>query len=277
MNWLHCFWGVGVTLSPLIMSVSLSGGSWRTGYLTVAAVQGVLAFIMFASLPLWKRVTDKHKAADLEQAVAQTDIDGYEPVKADKRNLRKIKGVPAAALAFAIYCGMEYIIGVWGASYLINVHAMLPAKAAAFVSGYYGGIMAGRFIAGFLTAKLSNKFLIRCGIGIAALGALLLCIPAQSFALPGLMLIGLGFAPVFPCSIDSTKTRFGHQFAADIIGIQMGTAYVGAFISQLIVGFAATRTTFMIVSYVLLAMCAAFIAVSEYINRVTAKKAPVNV
>lgn len=263
MSWLHCFWGIGVTLSPLIMSLFLEQGSWRGGYRSTAIIQLCLAAVMFLSLPLWKRVAEKRRSVSVEIK---------EENASEKFNIIKERGVIFAALSLAIYCGMEYLVGVWGASYLVNIFDFAPAIAARYIAMYYGGIMVGRFVTGVLTVKLSNKILIRTGIIIAVIGIVMLLLPVKVLMLPGLLLIGLGYAPIFPCTIDSTKIRFNSKYSADIIGFQMGFAYVGAITFQLIVGFVATRTTFLILPFILLTLGVLLFIDVEHINRITSSK-----
>jgi fucose permease len=261
MSWLHCFWGVGVTASPLIMSIFLDGGTWRGGYRSVSYIQFALGAIMVMSLPLWKKV------------IAAVGVNDSPPPPAKKRrfNVLKERGAVFAALSLAIYCGMEYLVGVWGASYLVSIDSLSPATAARYVSMYFGGIMAGRFITGLLTMKFSNKTLIRIGIVCATVGSALLLQPFARLNLPGLLMIGLGFAPIFPCTIDSTKDRFNREYSADIIGFQMGFAYVGAFAIQLGAGYLATRTTFLVIPAALLLFNVLLFADVELVNKMTVK------
>lgn len=269
MSWLHCFWGVGVTISPLIMSVFLSGGGWRGGYQAMAIIQICLTAIMFLSLPLWKRVIALKKQDIKVELKPDSDI---EAPKREKFNVFKVKGVVFAAVSLSLYCGMEYLVGLWGASFLVNIHMITPAIAARYIALYYGGIMVGRFIVGIFTLKLSNKTLIRSGIVFALLGAIMLVIPVEELTLPALLLIGMGFAPIFPCSIDSTKSRFDSRYSADIIGFQMGFGYIGAFIFQLGLGYLATRTTFMVIPYALCIMCLLLFIDVEFLNRITSNQ-----
>lgn len=288
MSWLHGFWGIGVTLSPLIMSIFLERGGWRGGYMTMSYIQFSLAALMFVSVPLWKKVRKIHDRNslqiqdDLIKLESEKEKDNINqnignttevaPLsKKTKFNLFKEKGVLFAGFALAFYCGMEYIVGLWGASYLVNMRSLTPAIAARYISLYYGGIMAGRFLTGLLTIKLSNKILIRGGTICALLGFILLALPVPILALPALLLIGIGFGPIFPTSIDSTKTRFNPAYSADIIGFQMGFAYVGAFVAQLALGYAATRITWAIFPYVLVVMGAALFFCVEMVNLKTKK------
>lgn len=282
MSWLHGFWGIGVTLSPLIMSIFLEMGGWRGGYMTMSYIQFGLAAIMFVSLPLWRKVRAIHDKQDKaikdkeleknEKTVEEIDSETTPGEKKKRFNILKEKGVIFAGIALALYCGMEYIVGLWGASYLVNTRFLSPAVAARYVSLYYGGIMAGRFLTGALTLKLSNKILIRGGTVICLLGVVLLAIPLDVLALPGMLLIGIGFGPIFPTSIDSTKLRFNPKYSADIIGFQMGFAYIGAFIAQLTLGYVATRTTWTIFPYVLVAMAALLFISVEIVNFKTRNK-----
>lgn len=282
MSWLHGFWGIGVTLSPLIMSIFLEMGGWRGGYMTMSYIQFGLAAIMFVSLPLWRKVRAIHDKQDKaikdkeleknEKTVEEIDSETTPGEKKKRFNILKEKGVIFAGIALALYCGMEYIVGLWGASYLVNTRFLSPAVAARYVSLYYGGIMAGRFLTGALTLKLSNKILIRGGTVICLLGVVLLAIPLDVLALPGMLLIGIGFGPIFPTSIDSTKLRFNPKYSADIIGFQMGFAYIGAFIAQLSLGYVATRTTWTIFPYVLVAMAALLFISVEIVNFKTRNK-----
>ena len=58
VNFLHCFYGVGVTVSPYLMSLALSDNmNWRGGYKTVFFIQLTIAALSIISLPIWKRIS----------------------------------------------------------------------------------------------------------------------------------------------------------------------------------------------------------------------------
>ncbi len=254
MNWLHAFWGVGVTVSPLIMSLFLNGeaGNWRNGYRVVAFLQLLIAGIILLSLKKWKKVKDS------------TDADDDKP--AENKSLFeivKIKGVVTSVVSQGLYCSMEFILGTWGASYLVNVHALMPDEAAKWISLYWGGIMVGRFIAGFISLRASDNAIIRGGVSLSIIGMLLLALPLGKVSLVGLLLVGIGFGPVFPSILHSVPTRFGIKYSADITGIHMGGAYGIGFFVQLSFGFIATSTTFAITPFILLGLAALFFVFNE--------------
>ena len=72
MSWLHCFWGVGVTISPLIMAYFLKDSNWRGGYSTVGIIQFCIVAIILFSLPLWKKIEKKNTVENLDVAVKAT-------------------------------------------------------------------------------------------------------------------------------------------------------------------------------------------------------------
>lgn len=248
MNWLHCFWGLGVTVSPIIMSAFLGGSStWRSGYRVVALLQLAIALIVLLTLKKWNIKSDTDSPAEGQKK----DI----PEK-NLFQLLKIKGVMTSILSLGLYCSGEFLIGTWGATYAVNVFAVSPDEAAKWVSLYYGGIMLGRIVSGFISVKLSDNALIKSGMIIAAIGMIILLLPFGTTSLLGLLLIGFGFGPVFPSVLHSVPSRFGQDYSADITGYHMGGAYGIGFAFQLIYGYVASATTFKITPFVLLAFSA---------------------
>lgn len=246
MNWLHCFWGLGVTISPIIMSAFLGGeaGQWRGGYRVVAIMQFTIAIIVLFTLKKWNE--DK----------IEENNDIKKPDVPDKRliDLLRIKGVPTSILSLGLYCGAEFMLGTWGATFAVNVFAISPDEAAKWVSLYYGGIMLGRIISGFLSLKASDNTLIVGGVVAGLLGVVILALPLGKMSLLGFLLIGTGFGPIFPSVLHSVPARFGNDYSADITGYHMGGAYGIGFAVQLIYGYVASATTFKITPFILIAL-----------------------
>ncbi len=253
MNWLHCFWGIGVTVSPMIMSQFLTGetGSWRGGYRVVALMQLVIALVVLSTLPKWKGL-EGETSAESEDKANKSFFD-----------ILKTKGVITSIISLGLYCSMEFLLGTWGATYIVNTLALSPDTAAMWVSLYYGGIMVGRVISGFVSMKLNDNSLIRCGIAVAFLGIVILLLPIGSASLVGLLLIGCGFGPIFPSVLHSVPGRFGKAYSADITGYHMGGAYAIGFGAQLIYGFVASATTFKITPFVLIGLCSGLALFNE--------------
>lgn len=263
MNWLHAFWGVGVTISPLIMSVFLTGefGAWRNGYRVVALLQVTIAIIIAISLKKWRTIKENDETQETSNGNKKSLIE-----------ILKIKGVLTSLLSQGLYCSMEFLIGTWGASFLVHVHALQPDEAAKWVSLYFGGIMVGRFISGFISMKVNDNTMIRLGIVTSFVGMIILALPLGNISIAGLLLIGVGFGPIFPSILHSVPDRFGKEYSADITGFHMGGAYGIGFAIQLIFGFVATATTFNITPFVLLALCLCLFAANEITIKTLKKK-----
>ena len=213
MSWLHCMWGVGASLGPVIMGQALAGSGWQGGYRIIGILQVVLTVVLLFSLPLWK----------LPQ-----DAMGGEPFTPQHRSfpeLLKITGVPEVLVCFLCYCALESTAGMWASSYCTLVRGLDAQTAASWASLFYLGITAGRFVSGFLTMKMSDRNMIRLGQVLIALGILLVLLPAGNNVLfVGLILIGLGCAPVYPCIIHETPVNFGRELSMSMTGLQMAFA-----------------------------------------------------
>ena len=217
MSWLHCMWGVGASIGPVIMGQALAGGSWQGGYRIISVLQFALTLILFFSLPLWKR-TGKAK-----------DGEDFTPEHRSIPQLLRLPGVPQVLLCFFCYCALEATAGMWAASYCTLVRGIDANTAANWTSTFYLGITIGRGICGFLTMKITDQNMIRLGQGVIALGVLLVLLPAgQTVLFAGLVAIGLGCAPVYPCIIHETPANFGRSLSLAMTGIQMAFAYEGS-------------------------------------------------
>lgn len=199
MSWLHCMWGIGAAAGPSIMGRALAGGlGWNTGYRVVGVLQLLLTAVILFSLPLWKKPAGD-AAGTSENATPLT-----------LRQIVAIPGSKAVMGAFLCYCALESTAGLWASSYLTLYRGVPAETAAAFASLFYIGITLGRGLNGFLTLKLSDTALIRLGEGVLLAGVAALLLPlGQTAALAGLVLVGLGCAPVYPCIIHSTPFILG--------------------------------------------------------------------
>ncbi|PAV28430.1 MFS transporter [Virgibacillus profundi] len=269
MSWLHSFWGVGATLGPIIMAqFILEDNSWRNGYFVISCLQFALVIILLFTLPLWSKVK---KPALNEETGYSKDVINDEEAK-DVKPLQ-IKGVNLALVSFLFYCGVEAIIVLWGSSFLVNVKGLSAATAAGCVSFYYAGITIGRFITGFITFKTTNRTLIRVGQIIALTGAVILILPLPSiFSLAGFIIVGLGLAPIFPCMLHETPTRFGKKHSQTIMGYQMAIAYSGTTFMPPLLGFIASFSTIGILPICIVIFVAIMLISSEKLNSLMKKK-----
>ncbi|MCL2763052.1 MAG: MFS transporter [Treponema sp.] len=254
MSWLHCFWGIGASLGPIIMASYLSRHySWNTGYRTIGIMQCCLVLLLFVSLPLWEK--NKSTEKPVQHAVIPFS------------KLFSMVGVKEVMAAFFCYCSIEMITGLWGASFLVVEKGIAPEVAARWIALYYIGITSGRFISGFVTMQLSNRQMVRLGQIIIGCGIVVLVLPFEKTLLPGLFMIGLGCAPIYPSLIHETPANFGKAYSQAIIGIQMGSAYVGTTIMPPLFGWIASCMSFNILPIFIGIILIIKVIMVEMVNR----------
>lgn len=255
MSWLHCMWGVGASLGPYVMGYALTGGQgWNMGYRYIAILQIVLTAILLFSLPLWKTQT----ADD----TGQIGEENKKPL-----SLRQIVGIPGAKeilVTFFCYCALEQTAGLWASSYLVLQRGLAEEMAAGFASLFYIGITAGRAAGGFLTMKLNDTQMIRLGQGLILCGVVCLLLPfGDMTALAGLVMTGLGCAPIYPSIIHSTPAHFGADKSQAMIGVQMASAYVGTCFMPPVFGFLANHISVSLYPVFLLVILLLMIVMHE--------------
>lgn len=219
MSWLHCMWGVGASLGPYVLAYALSGGNrWNMGYNYIAFIQVALTAILLFSLPLWKNNGAGKEGTE-------------QPTHGKALSLQQIFRIPGAKeilITFFCYSALEQTTALWASSYLVLHRGLSTETAAGFASLFFIGITVGRAISGFLTMRFTDSQMIRLGQGLILAGVLALLLPfGETTALLGLVLVGLGCAPIYPCIIHSTPELFGADRSQAIIGVQMAAAYVG--------------------------------------------------
>lgn len=226
MSWLHCFWGVGATLGPCIMGAVLArGGIWNGGYRIISIMQIVLTAILIFSLPLWKKSDEIFLQ---ENSSAKSSEEKSERKPLSLKEIFKISGAKEICICFFCYSAVEQTSGLWAASFLTLCRNVQPETAATFASLFYFGIMIGRAASGFITFKLNDAQMIRLGETVILLGVICVALPFEKIlSLAGLVLIGLGCAPIYPSIIHSTPAHFGAEKSQAIIGVQMASAYIG--------------------------------------------------
>lgn len=241
MSWLHCMWGIGATLGPYIMGMALSNSlGFRGGYTILFVIQAALTAILFFSRPVWKMIPTHAQNTDTDalDTLETTKTSEHKSAKAlSFKEILKISGVPYIMVAFACVCGIEQTTGLWASSYLVLNRGVGVELAASFGALFFLGMTIGRGASGFIAMKYSDSQMIRGGQVVIALGIVALFLPfGTTSAFAGLILVGLGLAPIYPSIIHSTPHNFGAKNSQAIIGVQMASAYTGSLAMPAIFG-----------------------------------------
>ncbi|MBQ3237140.1 MAG: MFS transporter [Oscillospiraceae bacterium] len=258
LSWLHCMWGIGASAGPYILAAAMTKGEWNLGYRWVAMVQIVLTVVLFLTLPLWK-----------EQKTQEENS-----LKAKPLSIKEIFAIPGAKeimTAFFCYCALESTAGLWASSYLVMQFGVTEEAAAGLATLFYTGITVGRAASGFITYKLNDKNMIRFGSAIIGLGVFAMLLPlGEKASMAGIVLAGLGCAPVYPCIIHSTPGHFGADKSQAIIGVQMACAYIGSCFMPPLFGILANHISAGILPFYLGALLVLMTFAMERLNRIKA-------
>ena len=220
MNFLHCFYGVGVSLSPYLMSQALNGASWRNGYRYAFYVQAAITLLLIVSLPLWK------KTVSTEQNEEEGSVTLSLLQMAKKSEVRLVWIIMLATNA------IEYACGVWGSTYLVAEKGFEAKQGALALTVYYVGMSVGRFVSGIMSGKISTWKRIGIGAAILAPAIVIMLLPFPGIvSVAGLFLIGLGNGSIYPNMIHLTPHNFGKELSQSIMGSQIAFAYIGVMLA----------------------------------------------
>ena len=255
MSWLHCFWGVGASVGPVIMGAAITGGrGWNGGYRIISILQIILTAILVFSLPLWKGRGEEKKENE-----------------AAPLSLRQIIGIPGAKsvmVCFFCYCALEQTTGLWASTFLMLRWNVSAEQAATLAGLFFIGITTGRAISGFATFKFNDSQMVRIGQGIMLAGIIIMLLPiSKTLAMIGIVAIGVGCAPVYPSLIHSTPDHFGADKSQAIIGLQMASAYLGTCLMPPLFGVLANALSIGLMPFYLLALLALMIVTHEQLYR----------
>lgn len=229
INFLHCSYGVGVTLSPFLMSLALkNSNNWQGGYRTMFFFQLALTIMCFLSIPIWKKVKEQ-KAEQEETRVV---------------SISRLLKIPIARSSLVIYfgsCAIESVCLAWGSTFLVNSKGLTPDKAAQMITFYFIGMTLGRFLSGVLVNKIPPKKIIVIGESITLIAIILTFAGKPSVAGLGLFLIGLGNGPIFPNMTHLTPIHMGRDISQSFIGLQGAVSYGSILLSPITFGLLAEK------------------------------------
>lgn len=248
MNWVHCCWGIGATGGSLIMTAVFGlGFSWRGGYAAIGAVQTCLALVFLCSLTVWKTsLSADENAKHLAPEMRKTH---------DKQLSRSALAVAygAGTAFYLLYPGVELVIGLWAASYLVEIAGASPAEASASVALFWASLTTGRFLTGVVATRVAGATLLRGGIALALAGAALAtAADTTSICRIALAIVGVGIAPLYPTMMHDTPRRVGLAHSDKLVGFQVGAALAGSACIPALVGVVARSASLQIFGYALL-------------------------
>lgn len=250
MNFLHCFYGLGIAVSPYLMSAALSiDNNWRKGYILIAVIQSVISVVAIMALPLWKKAVEK----DSEDNSGESKI----------LSLSQMFRMPMALMssfAFFASCSVELTAGGWSSSFFVNTKGVSADLAAQITMLFYIGLTTGRFLSGFLTKKFSRWTMVNTSSLVMLFSIIILMLPLPvTVSSVALFFIGMGIGPIFPNLTHLTPKIFGRDISGSIMGLEQTASYVGIMLMPWIFGIIAENLSTALFPFYLFALYSIFV------------------
>lgn len=274
MSWLHCMWGVGASTGPYIMGHALAGGEgWPAGYRAIGLVQLALTAVVAASLPLWRKVSISETSHQCD-AVQEPSVQSSDSTKAPSLGeIVRIPGAKAIMVSFFCYCAVEQTIGLWASSYMALCKGVPSETAARYAGMFFIGITAGRALSGFLTLRMNDSRMVRLGQSVLGVGIIVFLLPFGEISnVVGLVVMGLGCAPIYPSIIHSTPRLFGEDKSQSVVGVEMASAYVGNCLMPPFFGWISQHISIAVLPYYLMVLLALMVVMHETMLRRTGSR-----
>jgi fucose permease len=239
MQWLHASFGIGATLSPLIMTASLAlFASWRPAYIFVGTLMVLMAICFFVTLPAWKRSKQLSTEAAENKDAGRSFMDYHTSLW--ETLLRVVTWV--SMLMFLLYTGAELTLGNWTYTLFTEGRGVSPQLAGRWAGGFWATFTIGRAIAGLCTHRIRLNTMMYSALVLALVGAILFWWnPVALVGVAGVFIVGFAMAPIFPGLVSSTSQRVGQRHAGNTIGIQISAAALGGAVLPSLAGFLAER------------------------------------
>jgi fucose permease len=239
MQWLHASFGIGATLSPLIMTASLAlFASWRPAYIFVGTLMVLMAICFFVTLPAWKRSKQLSTEAAENKDAGRSFMDYHTSLW--ETLLRVVTWV--SMLMFLLYTGAELTLGNWTYTLFTEGRGVSPQLAGLWAGGFWATFTIGRAIAGLCAHRIRLNTMMYGALVLALVGAILFWWnPVALVGVAGVFIVGFAMAPIFPGLVSSTSQRVGQRHAGNTIGIQISAAALGGALLPSLAGVLAER------------------------------------
>jgi fucose permease len=190
LNVLGIFFGFGALSIPFLI------GALRH-VLSVSRILGLAAFLSLA--PFIVYVVLRFPKAKHAQ--------GF-PIKA-AAGIARSPLLWLTALILFFESANEFTVGGWISTYLQRTFGVGAAAASLVLAAYWAAIMSGRLISSRLVRRVRNETLILASALLALAAALLMALaPSGLAAAAGAVLVGFGFAAIYPTTLAIVGGRF---------------------------------------------------------------------
>jgi len=217
LNFLGIFFGFGALLVPLLIGSLLKLTSLRM-IILLASFLSLLPFVLFSifNFPRPKQ-----------------------PQGFPFKDVKKIIGSEILWLgAFILFfqSGNEFSVGGWLSSFFQEKFQLGAGHSALILSGYWLFLMLGRLVFSKLLGKVKREIVVFLSAGLSLLALLgMILSPGKIAAAISAILIGLGFAAIYPTTLSVIGEAFPN-YSGTAFSLAIGTGLVGGMLSPWLIG-----------------------------------------
>ena len=271
ISWLHCFFSLGGVLGPAIISYFIiSSGSWRMGYQAVASIHAAIFVLLLISFPLWSvhgPVLPSRKKTEGSESVVPSDTKTISNSK-----LIKLPGGKSIPATMFFYCSFETTFCLWAASYLTEDKGLSPGVAAAMMAVFFSSQVVSRIITGFLSAKISDRMIVRVAMIVIVLGIISFYLSSGTFIAISIVILGISTGPAFPFLIHEVPSIVGNENAQGVIGLQLAAGNIGVAFIPMLMGFFVESVGFVAFPVLLLVLIGGALLIKSFQDSAAKKR-----
>lgn len=247
LNLSQISFGLGAAVGPYLSGFLLARGvSFRVLYF----VPGIFSLLLFGLLLRERELF----ALGSNERFSLQNLKALSPFAA-------LLGI--SFLAIFLYVGAEIGSSAWMSTYFVRELKQNIALGGAAMGIFWGMMTVGRFIFGILARKASYPVLLRVAVILSFFALLGLNVTRQvSLALLSLLVLGFGFAPIWPL-IVAWVAKHINSLQATAIGLTVASGGLGALFFPWFMGIVADAIGLRWVFLVALVLVAALFGVTE--------------
>jgi fucose permease len=264
MNWLHAFFGVGLTFGPPLVTLIVVdlGQSWRLSYGVAMILQLLAGFLFLMTIKDWKLEKEQPETTKLPSVSMMSTL--------------RMPIVWLSLALFFVYGGVEIGGGQLTNSLLTQGRGIDAKTASTWVSIYWGTFTLGRMVMGAVANRVSNNTLMRSNIFGALAGSVMVWLNlSNTLTFFGLALLGFALAPMFPTLISDTPRRVGLRHTANAIGFQVGITGLGGTLIPGLAGKLAGSAGLEVIGLIITVNAVGIVLIHEWILLRESRELPV--
>ncbi|KAI9792245.1 MAG: hypothetical protein M1833_001244 [Piccolia ochrophora] len=228
LGFLHGFYGLGATLSPLIATtmITKAGFPWYSFYYIMVGAAVLETIVCTAAF--WSEDGKKFRA----EHPRTTDRKGGRTREALSHKVTWI-----ISLFIFCYVGVEVALGGWIVTFMIRIRKGDPFAAGISSVGFWLGITIGRVVLGFVSPRIGLKLSVAVYLLISmALELLFWLIPQFIVSAIAVAFLGFFLAPMFPAGVVAATRLLPKHLHVSAIGFAAAFGGGGASLYPFIVG-----------------------------------------